>query len=109
MPSARPQLAAACWLVELGNGDPFLFDLGAGRHERIAAQKIPYDYLDKVFYDGNGVIIRSIPALHTIAVSEHSDATPGFAASSAWLEMQGARVPRAEGYRWARIRATRSP
>jgi len=66
MPSARPQQAAACWLVELGNGDPFLFDLGAGCHERIAAQKIPYDSLDKVFYDGNGVLIPSIPALHTI-------------------------------------------
>ena len=49
MPSARPKQAAACWLVELGNGDKFLFDLGAGCHERIAAQKIPYDYLDKVF------------------------------------------------------------
>ena len=36
-------------LVELGNGDKFLFDIGAGAHERIAAQKIPYDYLDKVF------------------------------------------------------------
>jgi ribonuclease Z len=49
MPSARPQPAAACWLVELGNGDKFLFDLGAGCHERIAAQKIPYDFIDKVF------------------------------------------------------------
>jgi len=49
MPSPRPKQAAACWLVELGNGDKFLFDLGAGSHERIAAQKIPYDYLDKVF------------------------------------------------------------
>ena len=49
MPSARPKQAAACWLVELGNGDKFLFDLGSGCHERIAAQKIPYDYLDKVF------------------------------------------------------------
>ena len=49
MPSTRPKQAAACWLVELGNGDKFLFDLGAGSHERIAAQKIPYDYLDKVF------------------------------------------------------------
>ena len=49
MPSPRPKQAAACWLVELGNGDKFLFDLGAGCHERIAAQKIPYDYLDKVF------------------------------------------------------------
>ena len=105
----RSKQAAACWLVELGNGDPFLFDLGAGRHERIAAQKIPYDYLDKVFYDGNGVIIRSIPALHTIAVSEHSDATPGFAASSAWLEMQVLASLVLRGYRWARIRATRSP
>ena len=48
-PSARPKQAAACWLVELGNGDKFLFDIGAGSHERIAAQKIPYDFLDKVF------------------------------------------------------------
>ena len=48
-PSPRPKQAASCWLVELGNGDKFLFDLGAGCHERLAAQKIPYDYLDKVF------------------------------------------------------------
>ena len=45
----RPKQAAACWLVELGNGDKFLFDIGAGSHERIAVQKIPYDYLNKVF------------------------------------------------------------
>jgi len=49
MPSARPKQAAACFLVELGNGDKFLFDIGSGSHERIAAQKIPYDFLDKVF------------------------------------------------------------
>ena len=49
MPSVRPKQAASCWLVELGNGDKFLFDIGSGSHERIAAQKIPYDYLDKVF------------------------------------------------------------
>ena len=49
MPSARPKQAAACFLAELGNGDKFLFDIGAGCHERLAAQKIPYDYLDKVF------------------------------------------------------------
>jgi ribonuclease Z len=49
MPSVRPKQAAACWLVELGNGDKFLFDLGSGCHERLAAQKIPYDYLNKVF------------------------------------------------------------
>jgi len=49
MPSVRPKQAAACFLVELGNGDKFLFDIGSGSHERIAAQKIPYDFLDKVF------------------------------------------------------------
>ena len=49
MPSARPKQAAACFLVELGNGDKFLFDIGSGSHERIAAQKISYDYLNKVF------------------------------------------------------------
>ncbi len=49
MPIARPKQAAACWLVELGNGDKFLFDIGSGSAERISAMKIPYDYLDKVF------------------------------------------------------------
>jgi len=49
MPSPRPKQAAACFLVELGNGDKFFFDIGAGCHERIAAQKIPYDYMDKIF------------------------------------------------------------
>jgi ribonuclease Z len=49
MPNARPKQAAACFLVELGNGDKFIFDIGLGSAERIAAQEIPYDYLDKVF------------------------------------------------------------
>jgi ribonuclease Z len=49
MPNARPKQAAACWLVELGNGDKFIFDIGTGSAERISALKIPYDYLDKVF------------------------------------------------------------
>ncbi|MHC4350603.1 MAG: hypothetical protein ACYS15_19040, partial [Planctomycetota bacterium] len=49
MPSFRPKQAAACWLVELGNGDKFLFDIGQGSVSRIAAMKIPMDYLDKVF------------------------------------------------------------
>ncbi len=49
MPNARPKQAAACWLVELGNGDKFIFDIGLGSAERISAQKIHYDYLDKVF------------------------------------------------------------
>ncbi len=49
MPNARPKQAAACWLVELGNGDKFIFDIGSGSAERISAMKIPYDFLDKVF------------------------------------------------------------
>ncbi|MBE9563985.1 MAG: MBL fold metallo-hydrolase [Proteobacteria bacterium] len=49
MPNARPKQAAACFLVELGNGDKFIFDIGTGSSERLSAMKIPYDYLDKVF------------------------------------------------------------
>jgi ribonuclease Z len=49
MPNQRPKQAAACWLVELGNGDKFLFDIGSGSTDRISALKIPYDFLDKVF------------------------------------------------------------
>jgi ribonuclease Z len=49
MPTARPKQAASCWLLELGNGDKFLFDIGTGSAERIAALQIPYNFLDKVF------------------------------------------------------------
>ena len=49
MPFQRPAQAAPCFLVELGNGDKFLFDIGTGAAERLAALQIPYDFLDKVF------------------------------------------------------------
>lgn len=49
MPTTRASQAAACFLVELGNGDKFIFDIGAGSAERISSLQIPYDYLDKVF------------------------------------------------------------
>jgi ribonuclease Z len=49
MPTVRPKQAAACFLVDLGNGDKFLFDIGYGSVERLSAMKIPMDYLDKVF------------------------------------------------------------
>jgi ribonuclease Z len=49
MPSARRDQAATCWLVETGNGDKFLFDIGSGSMANIAALMIPYDFLDKVF------------------------------------------------------------
>jgi ribonuclease Z len=49
MPAARRDQAATCWLVELGNGDKFLFDVGSGSMVNVAALMIPYDFLDKVF------------------------------------------------------------
>ena len=49
MPTSRPKQAASCWLLELGNGDKFIFDAGTGSAERIAALQIPYNFLDKVF------------------------------------------------------------
>jgi len=49
MPTARPKQAASCWLLELGNGEKFIFDAGTGSAERIAAMQIPYNFLDKVF------------------------------------------------------------
>ena len=30
MPNQRPSQASAAWLIELGNGDTFFFDLGTG-------------------------------------------------------------------------------
>jgi ribonuclease Z len=49
MPTTRAAQAAACFLVELGNGDKFIFDIGTGSAERISSLQIPYDYLDKIF------------------------------------------------------------
>ena len=49
MPTTRAAQAAACFLVELGNGDKFLFDVGSGSAERISSLQIPYDFLDKIF------------------------------------------------------------
>ena len=49
MPASRRGQAATCWLVELGNGDKFLFDIGTGSAANIGSLNIPYDYLDKVF------------------------------------------------------------
>jgi ribonuclease Z len=49
MPNPRPSQKATCFLVELGNGDKFLFDLGTGSSDNLAALSIPYNYLNKVF------------------------------------------------------------
>ena len=49
MPASRHGQAAACFLIEAGNGDKFIFDIGTGSMANIAALMIPYQYLDKVF------------------------------------------------------------
>jgi ribonuclease Z len=49
MPTPRLKQAAGCFLVELGNGEKFIFDMGEGSYERISALGIPLDQLDKVF------------------------------------------------------------
>jgi ribonuclease Z len=49
MPTARESQAASCWLLELGNGDKFLFDVGTGSAARVASLRIPYEFLNKIF------------------------------------------------------------
>jgi ribonuclease Z len=49
MPTPRPAQAAACFLIELGNGDKFIFDIGDGGAERLFGLQIPTAFLDKVF------------------------------------------------------------
>ena len=76
MPSARESQAASCFLVELGNGDKFIFDGGTGSDARIGSLEIPYDLLDKIlishlhtdhwgsfpaYYVGGWVAGRTVP------------------------------------------------
>jgi len=49
MPMPRLKQAAASFLIELGNGDKFIFDMGTGSMERLYALGIPLDFIDKVF------------------------------------------------------------
>jgi ribonuclease Z len=49
MPAARRGQAATCFLVEVGNGDKFIFDIGSGSMANLASLMIPYQFLDKVF------------------------------------------------------------
>ncbi len=48
MPLARRSQAATSWLVELGNGDKFLFDVGTGSQANFTAQMIPFDFVTKI-------------------------------------------------------------
>ena len=49
MPVPRLKQAAACFLIELGNGEKLIFDMGTGSMERIYALGIPLDFIDRVF------------------------------------------------------------
>ena len=49
MPNQSPSNVAASFLVELGNGETFLFDLGTGATDRLAGLEADYAKLDKVF------------------------------------------------------------
>lgn len=49
LPAARRGQAATCFLIEAGNGEKYLFDIGTGSMANIASMMIPYQYLDKVF------------------------------------------------------------
>jgi len=49
MPNPRKGQASASILVELGNGDKFLFDCGSESMANLGALEIPYDWVDKVF------------------------------------------------------------
>lgn len=49
MPNQSPSNVAASFLVELGNGESFLFDLGTGATDRLAGLEADYSKLDKIF------------------------------------------------------------
>ena len=49
MPTARRSQAAASWVVELGNGDKFIVDIGSGSMANIQSLMIPANFLTKVF------------------------------------------------------------
>ena len=42
MPNQSPSNAAASFLVELGNGESFLFDLGTGASDRLSGLELDY-------------------------------------------------------------------
>jgi len=48
MPAARHAQAATCFLMEFGNGQKLIFDIGTGSIANIAAYMIPYEFLDKI-------------------------------------------------------------
>lgn len=48
-PFLRRSQANACWLIELGNGDKFMFDFGFGSQMNFTALEIPYNAITAYF------------------------------------------------------------
>ena len=48
-PFLRPAQANAGWLIELGNGDKFMFDFGFGTQMNFSALEIPYQDMTAYF------------------------------------------------------------
>ena|GEM_PF-282220 len=88
MPYPVYQQASACVLVELGNGDVFIFDLGAGSISRINGMQIDIDKLNKIF----------LGHLHLDHVGDVGImwAQGGFAGRSVPLEIYGPSGPNHE-------------
>jgi ribonuclease Z len=84
LPAARRSQAATCFLIEAGNGEKYLFDIGTGSMGNIASLMIPYQYLDKVF----------LSHLHT----DHCGLAAGQQDVRTRLESGG---PAAQNPRWA--------
>jgi hypothetical protein len=51
IPAARRSQAATCFLIEAGNGEKHLFDIGTGSMSNIASLMVPYQYLDSLGMD----------------------------------------------------------
>ena len=49
-PQLRPSQAAPAWLLELGNGDKFFFDMGAGSMMNFAALGLSFVKANKLFF-----------------------------------------------------------
>ena len=86
LPAARRSQAANCFLIEAGNGEKFLFDIGTGSMANIAALMIPYQYLDKVF----------LSHLHT----DHMGDILGLWAVGRWLDSGASECPARMGSQW---------
>ena len=48
-PNIQHRQASSCWLVELGNDDTFLFDVGTGCAANLAALNVSWGNFDKIF------------------------------------------------------------